>query len=273
MLEKVGAWAIRIALCSSIMFFAACGGGGGSGSGDSETGSPPPPPPVEPPPPPQPDPVEVVTQLTGSVGDGPITGATLVTYRQNGQAIATFSSDATANYVYSLQAGESAYPLTISATGGTDLVTGMAPDFELRSTALRPNSRVRSNVNPHSTIIVGIAGHAPGGLTPNRLASARTTVLSRLNFGLDPDLVPDPIGSEITDENVAVMVKASETLGEMARRTRDALLGTGVTSADEIMDAIAADLTDNALDGRGATGADARIAAVATLVSAQVLVP
>jgi hypothetical protein len=78
--------------------------------------------------------------------------------------------------------------------------------------------------------------------------------------------------TEVTASNIAALVKASEALAETVRRTRDALMVVGlVTSAGQVLDAIAADMVDSVVDGRGATGSSARIAAVWNLVSAQVL--
>ncbi|UCC56344.1 MAG: hypothetical protein JSU75_00760, partial [Gammaproteobacteria bacterium] len=102
---------------------------------------------------------------------------------------------------------------------------------------------------------------------------AKAYVIDKLGFGLDSDLIANPITTSITDENVANIVKASEALGEMERRTRDSIAASGTTiSGDGVMDAIAADMTDGFLDGTGARGTKAKISAVANVVSAQVLV-
>ncbi len=69
------------------------------------------------------------------------------------------------------------------------------------------------------------------------------------------------------------MVKSSEALGEMIRRTRDQLTTAGtVISGDAVMQAIAADMTDGYLDGVGIAGTDSAVSAVATVASSQVLV-
>jgi hypothetical protein len=51
--------------------------------------------------------------------------------------------------------------------------------------------------------------------------------LNQLNFGLDTFSMPDPISTPVTGDNVAMIVKASETFGEMIRRTRDTLMSQG----------------------------------------------
>jgi CO dehydrogenase/acetyl-CoA synthase epsilon subunit len=73
-------------------------------------------------------------------------------------------------------------------------------------------------------------------------------------------VIPDPIETQITDENAAVIVKAGEVLGEMIRRTRDQLLATGlVVSADDVVKAIADDIADGRMDGLGASRANNRL--------------
>ena len=91
-----------------------------------------------------------------------------------------------------------------------------------------------------------------GGVTDTTVAAGLAAVLGRYNFGLDAGLISDPTETPIDDSNVAVMVKASETMGEMIRRTRDALAAAGSNlDGDGIMDALAADLVDGYIDGRG----------------------
>lgn len=93
--------------------------------------------------------------------------------------------------------------------------------------------------------------------------------MSRYGFGLDNGLVADPTATPIDDSNVHVIVKTSETLGEMIRRTRDALNnGDG----DAIVSALTSDLVDGWIDGQGARGSNARVAAVANVASGAVLV-
>ncbi len=113
----------------------------------------------------------------------------------------------------------------------------------------------------------------PGGLNADNVRAAKDIVIDKLGFGLDPNLVPDPITTAINESKAANIIKASEALAEMVRRTRDTVSAVGARlSGDDVMAAIAADMTDGFLDGKGARGADARVAAVATVVSSQVLV-
>ena len=210
--------------------------------------------------------------ISGSVGDGPIVGATLNIYDKNGNLIQTEISDTGASYSARIKAPGNAYPLTIEAINGTDLVTGRDPDFSLTSVIQHPSEK-RVNINPFTTLIVESARSLPGGLTEQNVATVTATVITQLNFGLDPALVDDPFGADINNNNIGNIVKSSEALGEMIRRARDNLMLTGtVSSADEVVGAIADDIADGVLDGLGGARADGRIAAVATLTSAQVLI-
>ena len=191
---------------------------------------------------------------SGSVGDGPITGATVIVTDKNGVILATETSDSTANYQIRLKVPTKSYPLQIIATGGIDTVTQSEPDFSLVSVATDP-SQSKANLNPFSTLITRMAHAMPGGLTDANINAARNTVISNFGFGFDPSLIPDPIRTPVTETNIAAMVKASETLGEAVRRSRDALLIQGESvSGDSIMNAIAADMVDGTIDGMGASG-------------------
>ena len=217
------------------------------------------------------DPVSMV--LSGSVGDGPIVGATITLEDANGSVQEIAGSDDAATYQADLQLREGQYPLIIKAEGGTDLVTNTSPDFTLYSVVLNSSSQERiSNINPHSTLITKTAQNLAGGITTENLSSAQEVVLHIFGFGLNPQFVFDPIESEITADNAANISKSSEILGEMIRRTRNILNTTGANvSGDDVVDAIAADLIDGKLDGLGGEHASKVVAAVASLVSGQVL--
>ena len=75
-------------------------------------------------------------EVTGSVGDGPIVGATVRIFASDGSELDSMPSDASAAYNITVRAKGKHYPLSIEARGGTDLVTGLAPDFRVPS--LRP---------------------------------------------------------------------------------------------------------------------------------------
>jgi hypothetical protein len=147
---------------------------------------------------------------------------------------------------------------------------------------MKPGNGQTANLNPYSTLIVLAAQHA-GGINEENIAKATEAVVSRYGFGLDPALMPDPMRTPMDESNVHLIVKASETMGEMIRRTRDALMAVNfevegvdgklrVIDGDGVVKALAADLVDGWVDGRGAEGYDRRIAAVANVASAAVMV-
>ena len=211
-------------------------------------------------------------EISGSVGDGPMTGATVVIYDKHGQQIGTGVSDNTASFRSTVKAKGKDYPLRLEVTDGFDLVTAMEPDFEMSSVMLSPSDK-QVNINPFTTLVVKIAQAMPGGVNRDNVRSAKAIVTDKLGFGLDPALVDDPVTARITDANVANIIKSSEALGEMVRRTRDASSANGkLVSGDDVMDALAADMVDGFLDGAGAVGASPALAAVANVVSGQVLV-
>ena len=242
------------------MQLVACGGGGGggdasdsaAGAGTADTAS--------------------AVQISGSVGDGPVTGATIVVYASNGKQLGTLTSDSTASFQSTINARNRDYPLLIKSTGGFDLVTGAEPAFEMLSVMLNRSDR-QQNINPFTTLIVKTAQSLPGGLNADNVNTARAAVMDKLGFGLDPNLIPDPITTTIDASRAANIIKASEALAEMVRRTSTTVSAAEAqVTGDGVLAALAADLTDGFLDGRGARGADARVAAVAAVVSAQVLV-
>jgi len=211
-------------------------------------------------------------QISGSIGDGPVTGATVTVYSNSGEVLGSMVSDNTATFRSTLKVKGNQYPLRLVVSDGIDLVTGAAPDFEMVSVMLNPSYK-QVNINPFTTLIVLLAEKLPGGLDNNNVDAARHVVLEELGFGLDTNRVADPISTEITEENVAYLVKSSEELGEMVRRTRDLIAETGKSaSGDSIMSTLAADLTDGVVDGLGGVGSNPTVAAVANVVSGQVLV-
>jgi hypothetical protein len=211
------------------------------------------------------------TSLSGSVGDGPLVGATVNVTNSRGELLGSKISDNTGTYKVRIRTKRKDYPLTIEATGGFDLVTGYESGFKLVSTALNRSQKRKINLNPFSTLITKTVLAMPGGLNEANLSATKAIISRQLSFGLDPILVPDPVHSRVSVKNLADIVKASEVLAEMIRRTRKALVVAGYDlDDDQVFDTLAHDLSDGVIDGRG-TGADALIAATANIVSGQVL--
>lgn len=233
------------------LWLGACGGG--SGSTDS----------------PLPGSGPSALTLGGSVGDGPIIGALITVHDAEGQLVASTRSDAQAKYTLSLDP-EVKFPLQLRAEGGLDLVSDVAPDFTLRAVVLEPGERW-AHLSPFSTAITAAADAAPDGPTAANLAAARSVVLRYLNFGWDSEAVPDPVHSPIPAAAASGVVKASEALAETLRRATASLRLThsGITH-EVVLETIASDLLDGAIDGVG-ENADARIAATWHMSAAQVL--
>lgn len=207
-------------------------------------------------------------RATGSVGDGPIVGARLRVRANSGKLLMESESSGDADYDITIKTKGKHYAITIEADRGIDIVTGAPPDFSLLTAIIRPNTSSINNLNPYTTVIFG-AALKNGGISDSTTAAALDAVVSRYNFGLDPHAVADPINTQIDESNIHVIIKASETFGEMIRRTRDALPNL---DGDAVVAALSADLTDGWIDGRGASGRDPRVAAVANVASAAVLV-
>ncbi len=244
------------------LFLSACGGGNGTDSklsGISTTGVTGSDVPVS---------NETSITLSGSVGDGPIAGATVVIKNASGKTLKSVVSDQHAKYSVKLEVNATDYPLVIEASGGIDLVTDAAPDFILYSVISDPSVKI-ANLNPFSTMIVKTAEFMADGLNSANIKTAKNNTLAQLNFGLDSALVPDPVSTPISESNITVIVKASETFGEMIRRTRDTLKN-GKT-ADEVILDLAEDLTDGNLDGVGRNGVIPKTSTVSRLTSVQVL--
>jgi hypothetical protein len=211
-------------------------------------------------------------QISGSVGDGPIVGSTLTVRQNDGTEIAQLESDGHASYTTTVKTQGKYYALTIDSDGGTDLVTNRPPDFMLVSAVLRPSKHSVANINPFSTFAVVLARRMPGGANAENLERAEQTVISALNFGLDSFAATGPMTAAVDAGNVSEMVKSSESLAEVVRRTRDQMRAAGHSvTGDDVIRRLASDLTDNVIDGRGARNTDDRTAAVSTILSAQVL--
>ncbi len=207
--------------------------------------------------------------ISGSVGDGPIIGAAISIKNSQGTILATTLSDEQANYRLTLDIQNEDFPLLVESSNGLDLVTGTTPDFALVS-VVPDISTTQANLNPHSTLIVKTASQMPGGLNETNLKQAKDTVLTKLNFGLDTELVNDPITTSIDETNVVTITHSSEALAEMVRRT-SSVVGDG-TDEDQTLDYLAADLTDGEFDGKGVTGTNPRQTAVSHIVGLQVLI-
>lgn len=211
------------------------------------------------------------TVIRGNIGDGPVVGAKISLYNRNGDYISNQRGDALASYQIRTYT-RPAHPVQILATQGRDLVTGKPLDYTVVSTSMTP-TQSRANLNIYSTFIVSMARSMPYGLTPGNVSKATSILLREFNFGLQTSLVPDPMRTPITERNITTLVRASEALAEVVRRTQLNLSRASYwRTSNYVINALAADLIDGRLDGRGAVRVDTRVSATANIVSAQVLV-
>ncbi len=217
--------------------------------------------------------IDIDIALEGSVGDGPIAGAQVVVRAKDGTSLQNVVGTQLAGYNVTLKTKGKYFPLFVGATGGTDMVTNLPPDFALRSSALEPRSRTTVNLNPFTTLAAATAEQMPDGPTANNIRIALGTTTAQFNSGLTTLAAGGVMDATIDDSNLPEMVKSSETLAEILRRVHSIRRASGRTSTvDEVVSIIGADLTDGKLDGRGATASDSHASATAALVSAQVLV-
>lgn len=211
-------------------------------------------------------------ELSGSVGDGPVAGADVRVMSNSGVTIAQFQSDMQGGYSVTIETSDSQYPLSLDATGGTDLVSNLPPDFVLRGAVWSSSSRAVANINPFSTLAFEAARDMQGGLSGDNFRNAEDIVVAAMNSGLTTLESSGPMTTSIDEGNVAEMVKASETLAETIRRTRAALNAAGSSrTADQVVQALGSDLIDEVVEGSGGPRADSRIAAISIVVYAQVL--
>ena len=216
--------------------------------------------------------IEKDVNISGSVGDGPLVNASVTIRKKNGEELASFRSDGSASYDVALSVSERHFPLLIDATGGTDLVTDLPPDFVLKSAVLSARDSVTANVNPFSTLAYELAKDLNGGVTRENLLAAEDIVAKSMNSGLTTLVSSGPLQTPIDGSNVSEIVKASEVLAEIIRRTRDALNNAGqAVSADDVIESLGADLIDGVIEGNGGARADARTAAVASIATAEVM--
>ncbi|MEZ5596513.1 MAG: hypothetical protein R3E84_08995 [Pseudomonadales bacterium] len=117
-----------------------------------------------------------------------------------------------------------------------------------------------------STLVAGSVA-CGGDISAAALDSAWRNVRDNVGMGLDTDRIGNPMVEELTTENIDTVLLANEALGEVVRRTAQAVSSSGQTiSADAVIAQLACDLADGDVDGSG-SGVDARV--MATLRSAE----
>lgn len=241
-------WILAVLMAVAV---SGCSGGGSSGASDSTTGA-------------AGSAADSVgstatapVSVSGSVGDGPVVGATLEVVDGSGEVLRSVVSSDTADYRLELPVGTQ-LPVLVRATGGTDLVTGGPLDFPLVGAVLA-TGKVTVNISPLTTLAVEAARCSVEGLSEAGLDGAWRKIHSQAAFGLDSAAVPDPMNDKVSARNVATLVLANELLGESVRRTVSALELAGIPrSGEEILRQYACDLVDRSDAG----DVDSRVIAV-----------
>jgi len=186
--------------------------------------------------------------VSGSVGDGPVIGATLRVVDARGEVLGFERSSETADYRLEL-AADTRLPVLVTATGGIDLVTMRELDFPLVGAVLQTGS-VTVNVAPLTTVAVRAAQCSAAGLSATGLDAAWARIYEQFSFGLDERVVGDPMSDPVTETNVGTLVLANEALGEAVRRSMAALEAAGSpVDGEEILRQLGCNLMGETLTG------------------------
>jgi len=190
--------------------------------------------------------------VSGSVGDGPIVGAEVLLVDANGDLVGSTTSNNQARYSIDIP-GDTPLPVTATASGGTDLVTGFAADFAL-SALVHSTGEQNLNISPLTTLVARSAQCGNDTSATNLadiLADRWSAVRRSLDIGIDSVAMGDPMSGSIGPDNVETFVLANEAMGEWIRRTGSGLNASGqIIELDEVVEVLACDLADGEMDGR-----------------------
>ncbi len=187
--------------------------------------------------------------LTGSVGDGPIVGATILVEDAQGNPVFEGTSDETASYTLQVPDG-TPMPVTVRVSGGTDLVTSRPADFEMQSIAFESGA-VTLNVSPYTTLAVKTA-RCLGDVTPDTLSTAWNLIDRTINLGWTRSDIEDPMRETINEQNINTVLVGNEALGELIRRAAADLAASSTpVDTDQVLEHLACDIASGALDGNG----------------------
>ena len=202
--------------------------------------------------------------VSGTVGD---TEAAITATDAKGATVVETVSDTTSRYALAIPQG-AALPITITARGGTNLVTGGSTGFDLLGVAFTASANT-INVSPLTTFAVHIA-ECSGSVNESSIDRSWSIIDQLLGLGLTPTFNPmsEPVGSS----NAAKLTLANTALSEMLSRTVAALAGAGTTiPAADVLRQVACDLqVDKLLNGAG-QGIDAQVIATFRAAEAAVL--
>ena len=175
---------------------------------------------------------DIDVEVAGSVGDGPVANAAIKVYARGGALLQNVVGSQLAGYNVTLKTKGRNFPLLLEATGGTDLVTNLPPDFVLKSSALEPGNRVTANLNPFTTLARATAEQMGDGPTSGNLRTALASVTAEFNSGLTTLAAGGVMSTTINDSNLPEIVKSSETLAEILRRVNAVRRASGRNSTD-----------------------------------------
>lgn len=208
--------------------------------------------------------------VSGFITDGPIIGASVEVVSADDATVSQAMAGSTATF-HALVPANTKYPVRLRAVGGTDLVTGRAPDFVLEALLTRPEQTV-ANLSPLTTVISRAV--ACNDVVPKRarLAELADRVTGALGMGYDAARFGNPASTPVERSNAAAFVLASEALGEALRRTSAAVSDMQGLDSASMATALGCDLADDGvLNGTG-QGESRRIAATFRAAAAGVLV-
>jgi len=204
-----------------------------------------------------------VVSLSGVVSKGPIAGGTVTVTDANGVVIGTATTDAYG--AYNVRAPWDAVgPFSLTISGGKDTVTGVVPDFPVKTivayVANNTFTQVNANANVFSTVIAAAATAASGGKLPTaaELKKQETTLIKNLGMGLKSGVTPS---NDVTVANAATVIAANEALAEVIRRSSVSTAkkaGAGAASSADMVNTIAslaADISDGVMDGSASPAA------------------
>lgn len=195
-----------------------------------------------------------VVSLSGVVSKGPIS-AGIVTVVDSAKHTYTTTTDAYGAYNLPLDV-YAVGPYTLTVKGGIDGITGKAQDFPVSTVVTNPTGagiQIDANVNVFSTVVAAAAKAAAGGqvITASGLKAQEVAVVKSLGMGLPAGVSPL---SDVSAANAGKIASANEALAEVIRRSTVVGNKAGVptTTADlqDSMAALAADISDGALDGK-----------------------
>ncbi|MFT7304767.1 MAG: hypothetical protein ACI9P7_000024 [Candidatus Azotimanducaceae bacterium] len=230
-------------ICTLSLVLSGCGGGGGSSSS------------------PAPEP----TSVNSNAIKGPLENTEITLTDSTDVVIDTFTANG-GSFVIDLPNGTN-FPVTVTSSGGVDSILGnnVADESLVLKSVIFEEGQTVVNLNPFTTLMVDTA-LAKGGLTQENIDAASDGIAAAYSFGL-PDGF-NPVTSTMDDSNSPGLLMSFEAVFEVFRRVSKATGGT----LNEVINNIAADLSDDVIDGVGSDGVDSVSTALFNTSSADVLI-